>query len=213
MAKALSSTRKGIPSGIVLCVLAHSLVVEAAPHLFPNECRKRSRVYTNIRPKIETRTTTQSSIVSRGKAAVFLFEGDDVEPLRERVVSVLKSKGMYVNTTLRPVDTPEQYRDMSVALGLAIYVHGQVKSQGPKRAVATIVVRSGVTGKPIAITRFVGDRRTLAGNIADGLWYRVNRVIARACMGAAKPGRRHNRPTVIEAGTPIEGAPLSWEKS
>jgi hypothetical protein len=28
-------------------------------------------------------------------------------------------------------------------------------------------------------------------------------VIARACVEAKKPGRRHNKPMMIEAGTPL----------
>jgi hypothetical protein len=200
---------------LALCVFAHSPLLEAAPRtaVKGNDCRPRYRYYFHSRSKPKPRTQAKPPIVSKGKAAVFSFEGDDVEPVRESVVRLLRTKGLQVNTTLRPVDTPEQYRDMSVALGLGVYVHGQMKPQGRNQAVAIIVIRSGLTGKPIAITRFVGDRRTLPGEVAEGLWYRVNRVVTRACNGAARPGRYHNVPTHIEAGTPIEGAPLSWEKS
>jgi hypothetical protein len=38
-------------------------------------------------------------------------------------------------------------------------------------------------------------------------WQRVKAPLGRACVDARKPGRRHNAPMRIEAGTPIEDSP------
>src|SRR5512140_3088544 len=51
---------------------------------------------------------------SRGKVAVFVFKGDDVyEPVRAAVVRTLRKQGLNVTATLRSVDSPKQYREMS----------------------------------------------------------------------------------------------------
>src|SRR5258708_1183944 len=63
---------------------------------------------------------------ARGKVAVFAFNGDDVyQPVRAAVVRVLRRRGLYVTTTLRPVDSAAEYREMSVTVNLAVYVAGE----------------------------------------------------------------------------------------
>jgi hypothetical protein len=162
--------------------------------------------------KAEARAKAEADAIAAGKAAVFVFEGDETEPLRMKVVRLLKANGMRVQTDLRPNDTSEQYRDLAATLNLAIYVHGRVKDAPGGRAFATITIRSGVTGRTIASASFEGDRRGLVGMVEEGLWTKVKAPLARACVAALKP-RRHNAPMRIEAGTPIEDAPRRAEGS
>jgi hypothetical protein len=178
----------------------------------------KSRVKTANRPgkrlsrraaakaKAEARAKAEADAIAAGKAAVFAFEGDETEPLRMRVVRLLKANGMRVQTDLRPNDTSEQYRDLAATLNLAIYVHGRVKDTPGGRSLATVTIRSGVTGRTIARANFEGDRRALLAGVEEGLWTRVKAPLGRACMDALKP-RRHNAPMRIEAGTPIEDSP------
>jgi hypothetical protein len=158
--------------------------------------------------KAREKARIEASAIAAAKAAVFLFEGDETEPLRMQVVRLLNSNGMSVDTTLRSPDTAEQFRDMGAALNLAVYVHGRVRDSANGRAVATIVFRSGVTGRQIATARFEGERRRLVPDVEEGLWNRVKGPLTRACVDATKPNRRrHNAPMRIEAGTPIEDSP------
>ncbi len=61
----------------------------------------------------------------KGKVAVLAFDGDGANPLRARVVRLLRAKGLKVITSLRPVDTPEQYREMADTLALVAFLDGE----------------------------------------------------------------------------------------
>src|SRR6185369_6437354 len=66
----------------------------------------------------------------RAKIAVFVFQGDDVyEPVRAAVVRTLRRRGLNVTATLRPLDSPAQYREMSSTLNVAVYVEGELKGE------------------------------------------------------------------------------------
>jgi hypothetical protein len=156
---------------------------------------------------------TESSAIAVSKAAVFVFDGDETEPLRKQVIRLLKVNGMRVNTDLRPPDTAEQFRDMAAALNLAIYVHGRVRNTPQGRSGVTITIRSGVTGRKIASANFEGQRHQLALMVEDGLWRRVKAPLGRACVSALKPGRWRHAPMRIEAGTPIEDSPRPMDGS
>jgi uncharacterized membrane protein YqiK len=151
----------------------------------------------------EARAKAEAEAVSGRKIAVFTFEGEDSEPLRMQVVRFFKSKRMQVLTSLRPVDSPEQYRDMAFALNLAVYVHGKVKIQSRDQGVLTIMVRNGYSGRRLASARITGHRQTLTDNLEENLWKKVSASVARACVDASKPNRPHNPPMRIEAGTPL----------
>jgi hypothetical protein len=142
-------------------------------------------------------------IASGHRAAVFMFEGEDIYGVHDHVVQALKDRGLHIDTSLRATDTAEQYRDMGAALNISVYVHGKVKQLPKDRATATIVVRSAVSGQKLTSVSFNGFRRGLPYDVEEKLWSKVGPVIARACVEATKPGRRHNKPTVIEAGTPL----------
>lgn len=157
--------------------------------------------------RAEARAKAEADAIAAGKAAVFVFQGDETEPLRKQVVRLLQANGMRVQTDLRPNDTAEQFRDMAAALNLAIYVHGRVKDAPNGRSLVTITIRSGVTGRTVATASFAGQRRELSAMLEDDLWQKVRTPLGRACVDAQSKPRRHNAPMRIEAGTPIEDAP------
>jgi len=156
--------------------------------------------------RAEARAKAEAEAIAAGKAAVFVFDGDETDPVRRRVIRVLQGNGMRVQTDLRPADTAEQFRDMAAALNLALYVHGRVRDLARGQSIVTVTIRSGVTGRTIASTSFQSDRRELAAKIDEELWQKVQKPVARTCVDARKP-RRHNAPMRIEAGTPIEDSP------
>jgi hypothetical protein len=145
---------------------------------------------------------------TRGKVAVFVFKGDDVyEPVRAAVVRMLRKRGLNVTATLRPVDNPKQYREMSYTLSLAVFVDGEVSGEGAGQTVI-IRLRSGVTGQYFATAKFSGATPEIVGNIGRTLWPRVGSATIRACSSASKPRQREVEPTYIEAGTPLASTPL-----
>ena len=176
-----------------------------------SKARKKTSKRVSARAKAlalaEARAKAEAEAIAAGRAAVFVFDGDEAEPLRWEVIRLLQANGMRVQTDLRPTDTAVQFRDMAAALNLAIYVHGRIKDTPRGRAVATVTVRSGVTGRKIASASFDGTRRELVSLVEQGLWDRVKSPLGRACVEARKPGRRHSAPMRIEAGTPVEDTP------
>jgi hypothetical protein len=143
-----------------------------------------------------------------GKVVVFPFEGETraAAAVQRQVIATLKAKGLKVTTGLRPVDSAEQYREMSMTLGFVAFVDGDV-SVDVDQGSATVFVRSGVTGLRVASTTFAGDRRTLPADVGRGLWERVVDPLAQVCADAAKPRKAERQPLRIEAGTPIENTP------
>ncbi len=86
---------------------------------------------------------------SRGKIAVFVFRGDDVyQPMRATVVRLLRRRGFNVTTTLRPVDSAVEYREMSFASNLSVFVEGEVSGEGARQS-ALIRLYGGATGHRI----------------------------------------------------------------
>ena len=140
-----------------------------------------------------------------GKVAVFGFTGEGGARVQQVVVTALRTRGLQVTTSLRRVDSAEQYRDMAATLQLAAYIDGTVGGAGT-RGQATVQVRSGVTGRRIASVRFSGDRTALADNVGSGLWPRTGGQLARLCAEAAKPRKGGRRVMRIDAGTPLEPA-------
>ena len=140
-----------------------------------------------------------------GKVAVFGFTGEGAARVQQVVVSTLRTRGLQVTTTLRRVDSAEQYREMAATLQLAAYIDGAVGGAGT-RGQATVHVRSGVTGRRIASVRFSGDRSVLADNVGSGLWPRTGSQLTRLCAAAAKPRKGGRRALRIDAGTQIEPA-------
>ena len=144
---------------------------------------------------------------ARGKVAVFVFKGDDFfEPVRAAVVRALRKQRLNVTAELRPADKPAQYRDMSYASNLAVFVDGEVSGEGARKTVL-IRLRSGVTGQYFASAKFSGATPEVVGNIDSALWPKVGPAILRACNSASKPRKREFEPMYIEAGTPLDSKP------
>jgi hypothetical protein len=141
-----------------------------------------------------------------GKVVVFGFKGDAGSAVHQRVVRTLRTRGLHVETGLRPVDSAEQYREMAATLNLAAYIDGAVSGDGPQGR-ATVNVRSGITGRHIASVRFAGERNSLADDVGSELWNRTGSKLARLCVEAAKPRKRGRGPLRIDAGTRIEDTP------
>jgi hypothetical protein len=141
---------------------------------------------------------------SRGKVAVFVFKGDDVfEQSRGAVVRALRKQGVTVFASLRPSDTPSQYRQVSYSSGIALFIDGEVTGTGSERVVQ-LRLRSGVTGQYVGGTRFTSAAATLVATIERSLWTKVGPATVRACASAAKPRKRGFTPMYIEAGSPLD---------
>jgi hypothetical protein len=143
--------------------------------------------------------------VAGSKVAVLDFTGDDAESVRRQVMHVLRAKGMKVTTGLRPVDSAEQFRELSVAMNLVAYIDGEVAVDG-RTASATVFVRNGLTGLRSASVTFAGERRLLGTTIAKELWDRIGIPMGEACADAAKPHKLAREPMRINAGTPLTNA-------
>jgi hypothetical protein len=142
--------------------------------------------------------------VAGAKVAVLAFAGDDAEAVRRQVMHALRAKGIKMMTSLRPVDSPEQFREMSATLNLVAYGDGEVAVDGTT-ASATVFVRNGSTGLRTASTTFAGDRRALGATIAKDLWDRIAPAISDAVTDAAKP-HKGREPMRINAGAPLTNA-------
>lgn len=142
--------------------------------------------------------------VAGAKVAVLTFSGDDAEAVRRQVMHALRAKGIKMMTSLRPVDSPEQFREMSATLNLVAYVDGEVAVDGTA-ASATVFVRNGSTGMRTASTTFTGDRRALGTVIAKELWDRIGPAMSDAVVEAAKP-HKAREPMRINAGAPLTNA-------
>ena len=140
-----------------------------------------------------------------GKVAMFAFTGDDAEPIRRQVMHLLKSKGMKIMPSLRPVDSAEQYREMSVTLNLVAYIDGEVTIDGNDGS-ATIHVRNGATGMRTASATVAAERHQLAASLGKELWERLGPALGQACADAAKPRKAGREPMRINAGTPLTAA-------
>jgi hypothetical protein len=193
---------------------AHASARRAAPA--PTKAtKKKAGTQAKLKTKVKAKSKTKGRSAVRaqeekpppmvgGRVAVFTFKGEEPSsPVRAEVVNVLRSKGLNVMTTLLPVDSAEQYRDMAATLGLAAYVHGEVRDSG-ERAKAVVHIRSGVTGRKIKSARFSGASSELSADVAQSLWSEVGLSFVRACADAAKPRKGGRAPMRIEAGTPLE---------
>ncbi len=142
--------------------------------------------------------------VAGAKVAILAFDGDDAEGVRRQVMHALRAKGIKMMTSLRPVDSPEQFREMSATLNLVAYVDGEVAVDGAA-ASATVFLRNGSTGMRTASATFTGDRRALGTTIAKELWDRIGAAMSDAVAEAAKP-HKAREPMRINAGSPLTKA-------
>ena len=143
-----------------------------------------------------------------GRVVVFTFKDDDDDSISSQIQRLLRSKGLEVVTGVRPVDTAEQFREIATTMNLAAFVDGKVKETGGNAAV-TVQVRSGYTGKRVALNTFKETKLHIRAEIEDQLWTKIGGPMARACTDATKPRKRGRGPLVIEAGTPLAASDTS----
>jgi len=189
-------------------VMAAPPAGEAAPKRAKSHAKAKSSAKAKPKAasraaKANARAEAEETAGVTGKVAVFAFEGQDTYSVRDHVIQALTDRGLTVETALRPVATAEQFRDMGAALDLAAYVQGGVKELPADHAIATITIRSGVTGRKLTTVTFTGYRRGLPFDVEEKLWQRVGAVFTRACSEAIHATRHHNEPLRIEAGTPL----------
>jgi hypothetical protein len=140
----------------------------------------------------------------KGRVAVFPVLYDEGNGFSGQLQRLLRARGLEVSTGVRRVDTPEQFRELSTALGFAAYVDGEFE-EGQTRSRLTVVVRSGYTGKKVAVAIFKETTANIRDEVEEKLWTKIGPAIERACADASKPRERDRDPEVIEAGTPSEG--------
>lgn len=190
----------GTPGHAVLQKLALLLVASAVLGAAPRNAEAKGRATAGGRA---SRSASEPSGPARAKIAVFTFDGDEFTNVRKHVLTVLTNQGLQLDTALKPVQTAEEFRDMGATLNLAAYVHGRIKDLPADKAEATIVVRSGVTGRTLTTATFVGYRRGIRFDVEEKLWERIGKAVKQACKDATKPRRPVNAPLRIEAGTPL----------
>jgi hypothetical protein len=137
-----------------------------------------------------------------GKIAVFAVRYDEESGFSAQIVRLLKAHGLEVATDVRRVDTAEQFRELSTALGFAAYVDAEYTDNGARSRI-TIQVRNGYSGRKVAVVTFRESNLHLRAEVEDNLWTKVGPVLARACADASKPRKRDRDPMMIEAGTPL----------
>jgi hypothetical protein len=147
----------------------------------------------------------KSGVRSRGKAAVFMIQGDDYyQPVRAAVVKTLRKRGLNVTANLRPVDSAAQYREMSQTLQLGVFIDGELRGDGAHQS-ARIRLRSGVSGRAIATATFTGPTKKIVGDVGQKLWPKMGGAILRSCS-TARQRRPERAPLRIEAGSPEDSA-------
>jgi hypothetical protein len=199
------------PHRLLLALVASAAVVGTSPTVAaapqPAKSTDQSGASAKAKPpcsrapaKGKSKAEEEAAALAAGKVAVLAFDGEDTYSVRDHVIQALADRGMKVEGGLPAVDTDEQYRDMGALMDVAVYVNGRIRELPADHAVATITIRSGVTGEEISTTKFTGFRRGLPFDVEEKLWERLGAAFARACMEATKPRPHYNKPMVIEAG-------------
>ena len=203
-------SRGGLRPGplIAACILVAGLVAAAATTAEARAARRGSAHQTKTKAAAAAagkKAAPRSKIVpnQEGKIVVFPIKDDDDRAIAAQIERLLRARGLEVVTGVRKVDTPEQYREMAGTLGLIAYVDGTFK-EGESSSRVTVQVRSGTSGRRVALTTFKETNLHLRAEIEDRLWTKVGPSIARACTDAAKPRKQGRGPLIIEAGTPLE---------
>jgi hypothetical protein len=138
----------------------------------------------------------------KGKVAVFPVLYDEDNGFSGQLQRLLRAHGLGVSSEVRRVDTPEQFKELSTALGFAAFVEGEF-TEGENKSRLTVVVRSGYSGKKVAVATFKETNLRIRNEVEDKLWTKIGPAIERACADASKPRERDRAPLVVEAGEPL----------
>jgi hypothetical protein len=142
-----------------------------------------------------------------GKVAFFHFRGQDLADLEAPVSKALRDHGLTVLTELRPVDLPDQFRDLAATLDLIAYVDGTVTPMRDDRIRVALAVRSGYSGRKVASLSVVATPEDLPTKLDELFWKRFGPALVRARTDAQKPRRRTRAPMQIDASSPMESGP------
>lgn len=146
-----------------------------------------------------------------GKLAFFHLRsqpsGQDLTALEVPVLRLLRDRGLTVLTELRPVDLPEQFRDLAAALDLIAYLDGTATDLRDDRVRVTLSVRSGTSGRKTASLSVVALPAEIPGKLDELFWKRLGPSLVRARADAQKPRRRTHAPLQIDAGSPLPSVP------
>ena len=98
-----------------------------------------------------------------GKVVLLPFTDDDDRSIAALVERLLQARGLEVVTNVRGVDTAEQFRELAGLLGVAAFVDGTVRErEGDKNVRVTVQLRSGYTGRRVALAHVQGDQASPA---------------------------------------------------
>jgi len=178
--------------------LAAALVIAAAAAPATAEARAHHAAHKGKKPPRAPKVVPNQE----GKIAVFPVLYDDENGFSAQIVRVLQAHGLEVATDVKRVDTAEQFRELSTALGYAAYIDAEYRG-GEARSRITIQVRNGWTGRKVAVVTFRETNLHLRAEVEDKLWTKVGPALAHACADAAKPRKRDRDPMMIEAGSPL----------
>ncbi|HEX2657418.1 MAG TPA: hypothetical protein VHU40_04070 [Polyangia bacterium] len=192
---------------------AHARAARSSEKAKPSTARKdKGKAGKNGKAAVDAKADAKSGADApalpppKGKVAVFAFTGDGAAPIYKEILHILQAKGLKVQTSIRPMDTAEQYRELAQTLDLIAFVDGEIEVDGAQ-ASATVHVRNGVSGLRVVSTTFAGEKKKLPGDLARGLWDQVSNALSQATADAAGPRRHDRAPLRIEAGTPLNNTP------
>jgi hypothetical protein len=198
-----TTLRPGASLAAVLVATLAAAAASAPPAHARGNGRRASKAKAQAAKKVPRSKATPSQ---DGKVAVFALRYDGDNSFQAQVARILRGKGLDVSTDVKRVDTAEQFRELSTALGFAAYVDGEF-TEGDTKSKVTFQVRNGWTGRKVAVATFKETNLHLRAEVEDKLWTRIGPAIARACNDASKPRKRDRAPMVIEAGTPLDSPP------
>ncbi len=142
-----------------------------------------------------------------GNVALFHFRGQDLAEFEAPVSKALRDHGLTVLTELRPVDLPDQFRDLAATLDLIAYVDGTVSPMRDDRIRVALAVRSGYSGRKVASLSVVATPEEFPTKLDELFWKRFGPALVRARADAQKPRRRTHAPMQIDASSPMESSP------
>jgi hypothetical protein len=205
MAKLRAARRHSLPLLAATLLLAGAAVITPTTPAYARG-KKAGAARAASKKVAPPKVARQPKVVpnQEGKVVLLPFADDDDRSIAALVERLLQARGLEVVTNVRGVDTAEQYRELAGLVGVTAFVDGTVRErEGDKNVRVTVQLRSGYTGRRVALATFKETKLHLRTEIEDKLWTRFGPAMARACVDATKPRKRGRGPQVIEAGTPL----------
>jgi hypothetical protein len=208
------ASRAGRPIAVTttVTVVAMAVAIACAPAVASPSgaavpARAGAHATRNGRPGKTGRSSRPVDDQVAGKVAFFHFRGQDLADFEAPVSKALRDHGLTVLTELRPVDLPDQFRDLAATLDLIAYVDGAVTPMRDERIRVALAVRSGYSGRKVASLRVVATPEDFPSKLDELFWKRFGPALVRARADAQKPRRRTHAPMQIDASSPTESNP------